>query len=94
MGYLFEIIDPYSLNHQGNDVGEKYRTGVYSKTPEHLKQAKDWIAQREDSAKIVVEVLPLTNYVRSNEEHQDRLTRNPGDECHIPKQLLYKYKNK
>ena len=24
MAYLFEIIDPYSLNQQGNDVGEKY----------------------------------------------------------------------
>ena len=22
MGYLFEIIDPYSLNRQGQDVGE------------------------------------------------------------------------
>ncbi len=30
MGYLFEIIDPYSVNRQGIDVGEKYRTGVYS----------------------------------------------------------------
>ena len=31
MGYLFEIIDPYSLNRQGPDIGEKYRTGLYSR---------------------------------------------------------------
>ena len=31
MDYFFEIIDPYSVNKQGNDVGKKYRTGVYSK---------------------------------------------------------------
>ena len=30
MGYFFEIIGPYSVNRQGADVGEKYRTGVYS----------------------------------------------------------------
>ena len=29
MSYFFEIIDPYSLNQQGADRGEKYRTGVY-----------------------------------------------------------------
>ena len=30
MAHLFEIIDPYSLNKQGVDVGKKYRTGLYS----------------------------------------------------------------
>ena len=35
MGYFFEIIDPYSVNQQGADVGEKYRTGVYSEDPKH-----------------------------------------------------------
>ncbi|WP_099203986.1 peptide-methionine (S)-S-oxide reductase [Scatolibacter rhodanostii] len=92
MDYFFEIIDPYSLNKQGNDVGEKYRTGVYSKLPHHLDDAKNYIAQRTDSHKIVVEVLPLTNYVKSADEHQDRLDRFPNDYCHIPKHLLHKYR--
>lgn len=39
MGYFFEIIDPYSLSRQGIDVGEKYRTGVYSEDPSHLREA-------------------------------------------------------
>ena len=90
--YLFEIIDPYSINRQGPDVGEKYRTGVYSKTEEHLNEAKQWMASREDAERIAMEVLPLTNYVRSDEEHQDRLTRCPEDTCHIPLSLLHKYK--
>ena len=46
MGYLFEIIDPYSLNKQGQDVGEKYRTGVYSENPEHLKEAKAFLREK------------------------------------------------
>jgi peptide-methionine (S)-S-oxide reductase len=90
--YLFEIIDPYSINQQGPDVGEKYRTGVYSKTEEHLNEAKQWIASRKDADRIVVEVLPLTNYIPSDEEHQDRLTRCPEDTCHLPRERLHKYR--
>ncbi|MEK5231945.1 peptide-methionine (S)-S-oxide reductase [Lysinibacillus sp. FSL K6-0232] len=92
MGYFFEIIDPYSLNKQGQDVGEKYRTGVYSENPKHLQEARAFIDKRNDANLIVVEVLPLTNYIRSAEEHQDRLTRCPNDYCHIPEELLNKYK--
>lgn len=92
MEYFFEIIDPYSLNRQGPDIGEKYRTGVYSEEPKHLEEAKAFISNRNDSDRIVVEVLPLTNYVRSAEEHQDRLTRCPDDYCHIPEELLSKYR--
>src|SRR5690625_6075168 len=78
MAYLFEIIDPYSLNKQGHDVGEKYRTGIYSEKYEHLKEAEAFLSERNDYDLIVVEVLPLTNYVRSAEEHQDRLARCPN----------------
>lgn len=93
MDYFFEIIDPYSLNKQGEDVGKKYRTGVFSINPKHLERAKAYIGRRKDSNRIVVEVLPLTNYVRSAEEHQDRLDRCPNDYCHIPREILNKYKN-
>ena len=90
--YLFEIIDPNSINQQGPDVGQKYRTGVYSKIEAHLNEAKLWIASREHAVRIAVEVLPLTNYIPSDPEHQDRLTRCPEDACHIPNSLLHKYK--
>ncbi|WP_339182808.1 peptide-methionine (S)-S-oxide reductase [Oceanobacillus sp. FSL W7-1293] len=92
MNYFFEIIDPYSLNKQGQDIGEKYRTGVYSESPEHLKEATAFLRNRDDYEHIVVEVLPLTNYVRSAAEHQDRLDRCPNDYCHIPEEMLSKYK--
>ncbi|MEZ2459056.1 peptide-methionine (S)-S-oxide reductase [Salinicoccus roseus] len=91
MGHLFEIIDPYSVNRQGEDVGRKYRTGLYSEDPKHLKESEAFIQCREDHDKVAVEVLPLINYVRSAEEHQDRLDKCPDDYCHIPKELLTKY---
>lgn len=90
--YLFEIIDPYSLNKQGDDVGTKYRTGIYSRTNEHLKQANAFINARDDSERVVVEVLPLSNFVSSDTEHQDRLQRCPDDYCHIDATLLHKYR--
>lgn len=91
MDYFFEIINPYSFNKQGQDVGQKYRTGVYSKVPRHLEEAKHYIAKRADADKIAVEVLPLMHYIKSAEEHQNRLDRCPNDYCHIPKELLHKY---
>ncbi|KTF17999.1 peptide-methionine (S)-S-oxide reductase [Pseudoalteromonas sp. H105] len=90
--YFFEIIDPYSVNKQGEDEGEKYRTAIYSQRSEHLTAATHYINQRDDAHKIVVEVKQLTNYVKSDEEHQDRLSRFPHDYCHIPRDLLHKYK--
>ncbi|WP_423895383.1 peptide-methionine (S)-S-oxide reductase [Candidatus Pelagadaptatus aseana] len=94
MGYFFEIIDPYSVNRQGQDVGLKYRTGVYSDDEQHLAAAQDYIGRREDALNIAVEVLPLNNYVKSDAEHQDRLSRFPNDYCHIPLDLLHKYKGR
>ena len=90
--YLFEIIDPYSINQQGPDTGKKYRTGVYSQIPEHLHEAKEFIKSRKDEHRIAVEILPLTSFIRSANEHQDRLSRYPAEKCHILKELLHKYK--
>lgn len=92
MSYFFEIIDPYSINKQGDDIGEKYRTGVYSTCPVHLKKARGFIDKREDSKDIALEVLPLVQYVKSAEEHQNRLLKYPSDHCHIPREVLYKYR--
>ena len=100
--YFLEIIDPYSINQQGNDIGKKYRTGIYSNNQHHLLKAKNCLKvveqtlnqQNKTLKKIAIEVLPLTNYIPSDEEHQDRLTLHPNDHtyCHLPLELLYKYK--
>lgn len=93
--YLFEIIDPYSIDKQGVDVGHKYRTGIYSTNSRHLDEARNFIDSRPDKEKIAVEVSELTNYVRSADEHQDRLERYPDDYsyCHIPLEIMNKYRN-
>ena len=90
--YLFEIIDPYSVDQQGPDIGKKYRTGVYSEVDCHLLEAKIFIQSREDYSKIAVEIMPLSHYLKSADEHQDRLQRFPDEVCHLPKSLLHKYR--
>ena len=92
IGYLFEIIDPLSINQQGPDTGEKYRTGVYSEDDSHLLEAKNFIQSRDDYEKITVEVMPLSRYLKSADEHQHRLQKFPNEACHIPKSILYKYR--
>jgi len=93
-GCFFEIIDPTSVNRQGGDAGPQYRTGIYSLNQGHLEAAEGFIARRPDRERIVVEVLPLTRFVRSAGEHQYRLARFPEDhrKCHLPLTLLHKYK--
>ncbi|QXD33783.1 hypothetical protein GA004_00145 [Candidatus Pelagisphaera phototrophica] len=34
-----------------------------------LAQAKEFIESREDAWKITIEILPLTNYLRSEDKH-------------------------
>ena len=93
MDYFFEIIDPHSINKQGYDIGEKYRTGVYSRKQDHLDAARTYIGSRADAESVVVEVFKLSNYVKSEDEHQDRLQYYPLEKCHIPGHLLHKYRD-
>jgi peptide-methionine (S)-S-oxide reductase len=82
---LFEVIDPLSLNKQGNDVGSQYRTGVYVFTKEDLLEARIHIEklQKKFSKKIMVEVQSVQNYFLAEEYHQDYLKKNPNGYCHI-----------
>lgn len=82
---FFTIIDPHSLNRQGNDVGKQYRTGIYytnEKDLPILQVSMDW--QRKQAEKpIAVELLPLAHFVDAEAYHQDYLEKNPGGYCHI-----------
>ena len=88
--HYFRIIDPKSLNRQGNDIGRQYRTGIYYTTDNDLKIIKKIFAYEEKiHGEIVVEVIPLKNFIKAEEYHQDYLTKNPGGYCHINLELAY-----
>lgn len=82
---FFTIINPTSLNRQGNDVGSQYRTGIYYLDESALPIIKS-IKEEEQSKytkKIVTEVKPLKNYYKAEDYHQKYLKKNPNGYCHI-----------
>ena len=86
----FASIDPTSYNKQGNDRGSQYRTGVYYTDPADravIKKVFDAEA-RKHSVPLEVELLPLKNFYRAEEYHQDYLDKNPGGYCHLPSSLF------
>ena len=81
----FHIIDPLSLNKQGEDEGTRYRTGVYYSDTKDLKILQREFARQQKSlqGKMAVELLPLQNFHRAEEYHQDYLNKNPKGYCHL-----------
>lgn len=81
----FSIIDPTSLNKQGNDVGTQYRAGIYYTNQNDEKVINDFMAQEQKKYKkpIVVEVEKLESFYPAEEYHQKYLEKNPNGYCHI-----------
>ncbi len=84
--YYFMVIDPVSVNRQGNDVGIQYRTGIYYTDETQLEEIRKVYETEEQKAgqKLAVEVEPLRNFFPAEEYHQKYLDKNPGGYCHIP----------
>lgn len=83
--HYFRIIDPTSVNKQGNDAGRQYRTGIYYLNDEDSLIVKEFIKSQQEKfdKPIAVEVEPLKNFVIAEEYHQDYLAKNPGGYCHV-----------
>jgi peptide-methionine (S)-S-oxide reductase len=79
---FFLVHDATTLNAQGNDVGTQYRSGIYYSNTEQENTAKAFIAEltaeKVFSRPIVTEVLPLSNYSKAEEYHQDFFAKNPN----------------
>lgn len=87
---FFKVINPTSLNKQGNDIGINYRTGVYYVNDADLPVINAVVAREQEkyTKKIVTEVLPLTNYYLAEEYHQNYLDKNPDGYCHVDLSIL------
>lgn len=81
------VINPYSLNKQGEDEGIQYRTGVYFSSDNEEKEIKDYFLNHL-SQNYKIEVLPLKKFFKAEEYHQKYLDKNPGGYCHINMNFL------
>ena len=90
LGYYFMVIDPLSVNKQGNDRGIQYRTGIYYTDENQLPEIKAVYKEQEEKAgaELAVEMEPLKNFYTAEEYHQKYLDKNPGGYCHIPRKMF------
>lgn len=86
----FKMIDPTSLNRQGEDCGTQYRTGVYFTDAADeciVRSTIESLAKGYD-APVVVEIEPLKNFYAAEDYHQDYLVKNPEGYCHVSAELF------
>lgn len=89
---FLDVINPYSVNQQGNDVGRQYRSGMYFTDAEQeatYRKAWDQLGQR-DGRTPAVSVEGLRNFYDAETYHQDYLVKNPTGYCHIPIRAIAK----
>ena len=82
---FFKIIDPYSVNRQGADIGTQYRTGIYWQEASQKDTVLRFLQkkQRESEKRIVVEARPISNFYPAESYHQKYLERHPQGYCHV-----------
>lgn len=82
---FWRMIDPISINKQGNDVGTQYRSGIYYFDEADLKDIIMSKRNIETFCKnvVVTEIRPVKNYYKAEECHQKYLEKNPDGYCHI-----------
>jgi len=80
--------NPTTLNSQGPDVGEQYRSAVFYHTQEQEAVAQKMKEKLQDSAmkrfgkKIVTEIKQASTFYKAEEYHQKYLEKNPWRVCH------------
>ena len=86
----FMVIDPLSVNKQGNDKGIRYRTGIYYTDQTQIPEIQAVYQAEEEKAgqKLAVELEPLSKFFTAEEYHQKYLDKNPGGYCHIPQKMF------
>ena len=87
---FFRSIDPLSLNRQGNDIGTRYRTGIYYCDDSDIETIQGIYNEIEERCgeRLCVELEPIQNFYCAEEYHQDYLDKNPSGYCHIPYALM------
>lgn len=92
LDFFFRIHDPTTMNRQGNDVGESYRSVIFYADEEQRSEAEKFIALVNESHRwpgpVVTTLEPLGVFTDAEECHQDYLQKNPGGyTCHFVREM-------
>lgn len=89
---FFRSIDPLLKDRQGNDVGTRYRTGIYWCCDEDRHAIEDVYTeiQSKYDSPLMVEKCRLDCFFPAENYHQDYLLKNPDGYCHLsPAELQF-----
>ena len=90
LDHFFQIIDPTTLNRQGNDLGKQYRTGIFYDNEDDFQFINNYIEsiKNQYKSKIRTEVKKAKEFYLAEENHQKYLRKNPCGYCHIDLSLV------
>jgi peptide-methionine (S)-S-oxide reductase len=85
LSVFWQLHDPTQLNRQGPDVGDQYRSAIFTHGDEQEREA---IASREREQRnyarsIVTQILPAPRFWPAEEYHQRYFEKNGGAACHV-----------
>lgn len=86
LDYFFRIHNPTTLDRQGNDVGESYRSVIFVSNSEEEEMARAAIERNQTNWEdtIVTTIERLDRFWLAEDYHQDYLQKNPGGyTCHF-----------
>ena len=92
LGVFWEIHDPTQLNRQGPDVGDQYRSAIFTHSPEQFAEATASRERQQGHSKkpIVTQIEPAAPFWRAEEYHQRYFQKNGGAACHVTPSIARK----
>lgn len=85
LSLFWQLHDPTQLNRQGPDVGDQYRSAIFThgKEQERAAVASRDREQRKHARPIVTQILPAPRFWPAEEYHQRYFEKNGGGACHV-----------
>ncbi len=82
LAVFWDIIDPTTVNRQGNDAGTQYRTGIYFHSEAQRTAAERYrheVQEQYEDVPVVTEILSAKRWYPAEDYHQQYLAR--GGQC-------------
>lgn len=85
LAYFWRLHDPTTVNRQGPDRGDQYRSAIFYLTPEQKAAAEKGKieAQKKWKNPIVTEIVPAPTFYPAEAYHQDYFKQHGGHGCHF-----------
>ena len=89
MQVFFDNHDPTTPNRQGPDVGDQYRSAIFTHSPEQEREARakvdELTAAKRFRRPIVTQIVPAVPFYRAEEYHQRYFEKKGiAPTCHVP----------